>query len=395
MLVSYDSAACPSLDDEHFDEQILLDPEILASINASAEALNLRSFSSTSLLGAASNLVSGTATGSAVLADFPDVECEIAPAIMQKVIRPADFDSTSVFGDRESEQVKSPEPSGRLDAFKSVTPGEYTAPEQKKIRSDSPSRLQAAGRTLKEYLDQSSLGMTHGIQQIRSWLHQQQPRVWMFLGDELTGWMRHNGQPGFVEMFRHRLRWELRRFPDLIVNAGVQNSSIDELWKIANQGLMQCHPDVTFILPGKADASLAAKEPHRYAEKLRDLTEFLRLNGTEPVLQTPPLLESVFEEKNDHPMRLLSDLIREVAVVNNIPLIDHAEFWQEQMVRAGWIQSHDKTLTQAGQSVLALLFFVELDIFDRSSELCGKLQDAWNDDPSVQAHGQSQNLLQS
>lgn len=397
LLVSYDSAACPSLDDVHFDEQILLDPEMLKSINASAEALNLRSFSSTSLLGAASNLVSGIATGSALLADFPEVECEIAPAIMQKMIKPAQFDETSVFDEdtpkKESSPQSEPLPVSSQKTESVVPPAEKQETIHRFSASELPSR--SSRRSLAEYLDQSPTGTTQGMQQIRGWLHQQQPRVWMFLGDETTAWLRHNGQSGYAEMFRHRLRWELRRFPDLIVNAGVKNASIDELWKIARQGLMQCHPDVAFILPGKSDAQKASSEPHRYAEKIRELTDFLRQNGTEPVLQTCLPMESLFDMNSDDPMRQLSDLIREVAVVNNVPLIDHAEFWQEQAVQHNWIDLPNQTITQEGQSVLALLFFAELDIFDRSSELCGKLQDAWSDGPSVQALQNSPNLLQS
>ncbi len=365
LLVSYDSAACPSSDDEHFDEQILLDPEILKSINASAEALNMRSFSSSALRGAASNLVSGVATGSALLADFPEVECEFAPSIKQKIVPPATSDPTSVFDDHLAPQT---EPRTETDTS-----------TQKKNHHDSASDAKRPSRwNLAEYLDQSPIGTTHGMQQIRSWLHHQQPRVWMFLGDETTAWLRHSGQPGFAEMFRHRLRWELRRFPDLIVNAGVKNASLKEIRKIARQGLTQCHPDVVFILPGKADKLEASRSPHRYAEELKALAEFLRQNGSEPVFQTPPSPELLIDNDLDDPMRMLCDLIREVAVVNEIPLIDHAEFWQEQEVHSNWVDLTNRSITQAGQSVLALLFFAELDIFDRSSELCGKLQDAWN-----------------
>ncbi len=371
LLVSYDSAACPSLDDEHFDEQILLDPEILKSINASAEALNMRSFSNSSLRGAASNLVSGSATGSALLADFPEVECEFAPSITEKVAPPTTSDPTSVFDDHIAPQ--------------SDAQAKADSPIRKEsVEASSPAKKRFSKWNLAEYLNQSPTGTTQGMQQIRSWLHHQQPRVWMFLGDETTAWLRHSGQPGFAEMFRHRLRWELRRFPDLIVNAGVKNASLDEIWKIARQGLTQCHPDVAFILPGKADALEASQSPHRYAEKLKELAEFLRINGSEPVFQTPPLPELLFDNNLDDPMRTLCDLIREVAVVNNIPLIDHAEFWQEQTTQPNWVNLRHKTIAQAGQSVLALLFFAELDIFDRSSELCGKLQDAWSNAPETE-----------
>ena len=50
-------------------------------------------------------------------------------------------------------------------------------------------------------------------------------------------------------LFRHRLRWELRRFPDLIVNAGIESATVDELLKVADQGLRQCRADAVFALP--------------------------------------------------------------------------------------------------------------------------------------------------
>lgn len=365
LLVSYDSAACPSLDDEHFDEQILLDPEILKSINASAEALNMRRFSSSSLRGAASNLVSGVATGSALLADFPEVECEFASSIKQKPASPTASDPASVFDDHLTP------PNGELTETEvSSREGAFEVP--------SPAKQQSSKWSLSEYLNQSPTGSTQGIQQIRGWLHHQQPRVWMFLGDETTAWLRHSGKPGYAEMFRHRLRWELRRFPDLIVNAGVKSASLDEITKIARQGLSQCHPDVVFILPGKADMQKASQSPHRYSDNLKELAQFLRQNGSEPVFQTPPLPNLISDNNFVEPMRILCDLVREVAVVNQIPLIDHAEFWQEQSVQPNWVDMQQQTIAQAGQSVLALLFFAELDIFDRSSELCTKLQVAWD-----------------
>ncbi|MBL4885743.1 MAG: SGNH/GDSL hydrolase family protein, partial [Planctomycetaceae bacterium] len=301
----------------------------------------------------------------------------------KKKIQPASLDATSVFDDHESKE------------------NELQSREKRPVNSDrtvstgSVSAQHSTGNSLKKYLDNSPTVTTQGMQKIRGWLHDQQPRVWMFLGDETTAWLRHSGQPGFAEMFRHRLRWELRRLPDLIVNAGVQNASINELWKIGQQGLMQCRPDVAFILPGKSDCIQASKEPHRYAEKLKELAEFLRQNGTEPVFQTPPLINSRIDSNDDASLALLCDLIREVAVVNHIPLIDHAEFWQEQAIQKDWIDSPKHTITQAGQSVLALLFFAELDIFDRSSELCGKLQNAWSDSPSGQPVNHPQNILQS
>ncbi|MEZ5949247.1 MAG: hypothetical protein R3C12_08535 [Planctomycetaceae bacterium] len=50
-------------------------------------------------MGAASNLIRGKTTGSAVLADFPEVECEILPYEKQSQRQSLPTDPTSVFTD--------------------------------------------------------------------------------------------------------------------------------------------------------------------------------------------------------------------------------------------------------------------------------------------------------
>ena len=364
MLVGCDQAAEPSVYDEHLNEQILLDPEILQIVRTLAEYLDRKSTDVDAMMGAASNLIRGKTTGSAVLADFPEVECEILPYEKQSQRQSLPTDPTSVFTDfgtpagAETSEV----------AANSPETEQTTPPASRNTRATF-----ARGDTF----ERKPISGTSGINRIRGWLHDHQPRVWMFVGDETTAWMRYHGTPGYAEMFRHRLRWELRRFPDLIVNAGIQGAGIEEIEKITRQGLLQCRADVVFVMPGPQDLDLVRRQPHRYADRLADLAALIREQGAEPVFQTPPLPRGHANAVAPPALSQLADIIRDVCVVHQIPLMDHAEFWMEQPPCEEWYDLHSETLTEAGQSALALLFFSELDLYDRSSPLCARLQLAW------------------
>lgn len=221
------------------------------------------------------------------------------------------------------------------------------------------------------------LTATQGMNQLRAWVHDSQPRVWMFVGDETTAWMRHHGKPGFAEMFRHRLRWELHRQTDLVVNAGSLGAGIVEIAQITRQGLEQCRADVVFMLPGGVDADQAVRHPHLYANQLTELAAQIREQGAEPVFQTPPVPFGAGSAKSPCPLAALADVVREVSVVHQIPLIDHAEFWLEHPTPAAWSKQNQGAISSTGHVLLALLMFSEFDIYDRRSSLCSRLQSAW------------------
>ncbi|WP_013628199.1 SGNH/GDSL hydrolase family protein [Rubinisphaera brasiliensis] len=363
MLSSYSHAAAPSLEEEELNEQVLLDPVVVKTVNATADYLSQKEGEVDSLVGAASNLIRGrSTTGSALLADFPEVECEVLPEDQQKQKPRTDDDPESVFSDIGEDDSSEEEPA------RDAKPREASKPR-------------VATADMKAF-SREPMGATNGMNQVRGWLHGHEPRVWMFLGDETTAWMRYQHEPGYAEMFRHRLRWELRRFPDLIVNAGIESATVDELLKVADQGLRQCRADAVFVLPGPADAASAMQRPSAYAQKLLELATVIRKQNAAPVFQTPPI--PFAEQQTEYGQQLvhLADVIRETCIVREIPVIDHAEFWLEQPPCPSWYNAETRTLTTNGQSALGLLFFSELDLFDRSSQLCTRLQEAWHDGPA-------------
>ena len=362
LLISCDAASNPSMYDEHFGERIMLDPEIIAILQASADYLESKGTENRRISQAAAELVQGTASGSAVLADFPDVEYG-----MPRSVIPEDL-ANKANQDSALDDLLD-EPAAQHDEPVHSKPPEVPpAPQQTRsgrIRRD-PSEL----------LDSEPLAGADGLNQIRGYLHQPHARTWMFVGDQTTAWLRYHGEPGYAELFRHRIRWELRRFPDLIVNAGIRNATLDNMIKIVQQGLLQCRADCVFIMPGLIDQTQASQHPFTYSEKLRQLIGLIQSLDVIPILQTPPVPRL---STNETPSALWSqaDLIREVAIVEGVGLIDHAEFWQEQS-RETWWTTQGLEVSQEGQRALAMLFFSELDLYDRSSQLCSKLQETWN-----------------
>ena len=289
-------------------------------------------------------------TGSAVLADFPEVECELIPTHPPSPQASQGDDPTSVFSDWGAARSDSP--------------------RQGDAASHSALPASAVTGRLPIYAPQ---GNSAGIQLIREWLQQPEPRVWMFLGDDTTAWMRYRGAPGYVEMFRHRLRWELRRTADLVVNAGLQRAGLRELKQVARQGLQQCRADTVFVMPGRSDVAAVAAQPTRYAEQLRQLALQVHASGADLVLQTPPWRLLAADDRWAHPAALMIDLIREISVVLGIPLIDHAGFWQEQAGPFAWFDYTEHLPTAAGQAVLGLQFLSELGAYSADSTLCQRL----------------------
>src|SRR5690348_15954016 len=68
--------------------------------------------------------------------------------------------------------------------------------------------------------------------EIRALLSRNQPVVWVFTGDSVThGALHTSGWRSYPELFAERVRWELHRFRDIVINSGVSGDTTGELLK--------------------------------------------------------------------------------------------------------------------------------------------------------------------
>ena len=80
------------------------------------------------------------------------------------------------------------------------------------------------------------------------------PVTWVFLGDSITQGVRHtHGRRGYVEHFAERVRGELGRRGDAVINSGVSGTTTEDLLPEFHWRAGRFAPDVVFVMFGTND----------------------------------------------------------------------------------------------------------------------------------------------
>src|SRR6185369_2185909 len=84
-----------------------------------------------------------------------------------------------------------------------------------------------------------------GLAAVTHLLRGTQPTTWVFTGDSIThGALFTEGWRSFPEHFAERVRWELRRFHDVVINTGVCGERSGGLLANLESRMLRFHPDV-------------------------------------------------------------------------------------------------------------------------------------------------------
>jgi lysophospholipase L1-like esterase len=201
------------------------------------------------------------------------------------------------------------------------------------------------------------------------------PLKWVFAGDSITHGAKHTfGARSYPEIFGERLRWEMKRMRDVIINTAISgNTSADILgdydWRIG-----QFSPAAVFIMIGTNDASVKKNiSLESYRRNLEELVGRIRADKAIPVLQTPNIIlteKAVGRE-------LLKDyvtVIREVAASRGTILVDHWAYWTERL-QANVLEVHKWMNDELhpngrGHDEMARHLFRTLDISDPAAFTC-------------------------
>ncbi len=153
------------------------------------------------------------------------------------------------------------------------------------------------------------------------------PVTWVFLGDSITQSVAHtHGARGFVEHFIERVRGELGRLPDAVVNSGVSGARAEDLLAEFDWRAGRFAPDVVFVMFGTNDRQAGPDGVRAYRYRLDQIVQRTRDLGATVVLQTPP---PVLEEGERTYAGLVDyvDAVRSVAADLGVVLVDHAAHW--------------------------------------------------------------------
>jgi len=213
-----------------------------------------------------------------------------------------------------------------------------------------------------------------GFQEIKRMLDGYQPITWVFTGDSVThGGCYTAGHRSYTELFSERIRWELRRYLDVVINTGVAGEKSDGLLRNLEWRALRFNPDITSIMIGLNDASQGAGGAAAFASNLRQTIDRLGEGGGLVVLHTPHRIS----RKRHMELQGIGEYVKVIRNIANdlkIPCIDHWAHW-EQMCQTRnqlkkWLSSDALHPGVEGHREIARLTFHEMGIFDSRSPTC-------------------------
>jgi lysophospholipase L1-like esterase len=211
------------------------------------------------------------------------------------------------------------------------------------------------------------------MKRARSLFTSDAPAVWLFVGDSITQGALHTfGFRDFTQLFAERVRFELGRVRDLVLNIGVSGATSTDASGYLEESMGKITPSAAFIMLGVNDAS--EDRPHTAAglkANLEKMFALLSAVGSAVVFQTsPPVLPSAVKYTGKLPSMMQA--VREASLSTGAPLVDHAAFWPRYAAESParhleYLMSDPVHPNAYGHALLARHLLDELGIFDPAS----------------------------
>jgi len=202
----------------------------------------------------------------------------------------------------------------------------------------------------------------------------QKPVTWVFAGDSITqGACYTDGRRSYPEHFAERVRWEIGRYHDAVINTAAPKETSQTLLADFEWRSLRFRPDVVSVMIGVHDCAGHRTRRSEFQENVRHVIECIRADGALPLLHTPPRI--TFGDPLAHAdlrsrVKILRDLAREL----DVPCVDHWAFWKRAATNGEdtsvWLTPDRLHPTAEGHRIMASLLFHRFGIFDERSATC-------------------------
>ena len=214
------------------------------------------------------------------------------------------------------------------------------------------------------------------VEPFRTMLAGKEPLTWIFTGDSITHGALHTwGWRSYVEHFAERLRYEMRRAQDIVINTGISGDSTVGLLRRFEWRVTRFKPQVVSLMMGMNDCTKGAGGRELYRSNLKEIFNRTRDAGAQLLLNTPNTIAPLNAGASRQDLPAYVAILREFAGENKIALVDHYRHWEQ--TRKGplkdplyWINDGSIHPNQFGHIAMAHLLFRELGIFDPESPTC-------------------------
>lgn len=189
------------------------------------------------------------------------------------------------------------------------------------------------------------------LERVKEIFGQKDPVVWLFTGASITqGALHLHGHRSFPEIFSERVRYEMGRYRDFVVNTGISGATSAHILNDFEWRVARFKPQVVSLSDmGANDCRVKNNLPPELFEKTVDtlLTRIQEI-GAIPILHTP----TVFILKENSEFARMPDyvpIIRNLATTRKIILIDNFSYWQNAIqnrpeieVCKNWLNDPDR-----------------------------------------------------
>jgi acyl-CoA thioesterase I len=212
------------------------------------------------------------------------------------------------------------------------------------------------------------------LEKIKAILAGKEAVTWVFTGDSITHGALHTlGWRSYPEHFAERVRWELQRRRDVVINTGISGDTIPGVSADLDWRVLQFKPAVVSLMFGMNDCATGPDGRDPFRTGLGTLVERVRAGGAIPVLNTPNTVY-VAKSAGREDLPAYADIVREYAVANDVVLVDHWKHWEaakpDQESLLPWIQDQSIHPGVYGHREFAKEIFRVLGIYDDASPTC-------------------------
>ncbi|MEN9362343.1 MAG: hypothetical protein RL095_3878 [Verrucomicrobiota bacterium] len=199
------------------------------------------------------------------------------------------------------------------------------------------------------------------------------PATWVFTGDSITHSAQHtNGWRGFPEIFSERLRWELRRTQDMVINSAISGNKIADINAAYDWRVKRFQPAVVVLMIGMNDCGAGEAKADAFARDLSALVKRFHGDGAAVVLQTSNPIDPARAGARKA-VYAYNEKLRGVAAAEGCVLVDNEARWKGEAPEGkGHLAYLNDAIhpNQLGHRLIAQEIFKTLKLYDAKSPSC-------------------------
>ncbi|MCW5851232.1 MAG: SGNH/GDSL hydrolase family protein [Anaerolineae bacterium] len=175
-----------------------------------------------------------------------------------------------------------------------------------------------------------------GVDELRARARASDPILWVFLGDSITHGALHTfGWRDYTEIFAERVRFELGRQGDLVLNAAYSGYTAPRLASELDHRCLRFRPQVVSIMIGTNDAKAGPAGLTEFETTLTDMVRRVQAEtAAHVILQMPPPIDTRNAPERESLPRY-AEAMRRVARATDAALCDHEAAWLDFEARSG------------------------------------------------------------